>query len=462
MKDLTQGDEAKLIFAFTVPMLIGNVFQQSYSVVDSMIVGQILGKTALAAVGASFPILFLVVALLIGLTIGFSVLIAQYFGAKDMENVRRTVDTAYIFLFFGSIVMTIAGLLLAAPILRLINTPEEIMPQAALFLRILFGGMIFLFGYNAISAILRGLGDSKTPLYFIMFSSVLNAFLVIFFVLVCHWGIAGSAFATVLATAAACVMGIVYLNRTHEVLRLRFKGLVFDREIFKKTLAIGLPAGIQQMLVAMGMMAVTRIVNGFGTNAIAAFAAAGRLDTFAVMPAMNLSAAISTFTGQNIGAGRMERVHRGLKVSLTMAVVISLVTSAVMLLFGRQLIQLFNTDPAVVLIGSHYLTIIGGFYIIFSAMFVLGGVLRGAGDTFVPMLVSVLSLWLIRIPLATWLAGKYGTDGIWWSSPIAWLVGLVLTAVYYYTGRWKTKAAARTPPPLEETDNEPEWNCSNF
>jgi putative MATE family efflux protein len=461
MKDLTQGNEAKLIFSFTMPMLIGNVFQQSYSVVDSMIVGRILGKTALAAVGASFPILFLVVALLIGVTIGFSVLISQYFGAKDMAGVRRTVDTAYVLIFFGSIIMTAAGLLLTGPILRMISTPAEIMPQAALFLRILFSGMVFMFGYNAISAILRGLGDSKTPLYFIMFSTALNAFLVMFFVMVCHWGIAGSAFATVLATASSFIAGIVYLRRHHEMLRPRLHGLEFDWAIFKKSLAIGLPAGIQQMLVAMGMMAVTRIVNGFGTDAIAAFTAAGRMDTFAVMPAMNLSAAISTFTGQNIGAGKMERVHNGLKVSMAMGTVISLATSAVMLLFGRQLMGFFTPDEAVIAIGWHYLAIVGGFYMVFSAMFVMGGVLRGAGDTLVPMLFSVLSLWLIRIPIAAWLSKSMGTDGIWWSSPVSWMVGLALTVIYYRAGRWKNRSMAGKPP-VEENEDEPEWNCSNF
>jgi putative MATE family efflux protein len=464
MKDLTSGSEGKLIWNFTVPMLIGNVFQQSYNVIDSVIVGRVAGKSALAAVGASFPIIFLLVALVIGATMGFSILISQFFGAKDMARVRRAVDTAYVFLFFASLAMSAAGLLLAGRMLTLLNTPPDIYPQALVFLRITFAGFVFLFGYNSTSAVLRGLGDSKTPLYFLVFSTILNAALAYFFVKRLGWGVAGSAWATVAAQGAAFLLMSAYLSRTHEVMRLRFSGPAFDRGILKKSLAIGLPSGVQQMMVAAGMMALTRLVNGFGTDAVAAFTAAGRVDTFAVMPAMSLSVAISTFVGQNIGAGRMERVKRGLRTSLYISAGTSLPTTLIVVLFGWHLISMFNPDPAVVRIGSRYLLIIGGFYIVFSSMFVLNGALRGAGDTFVPMLVTVLSLWGIRIPVSTYLAGRIGTDGIWWGVPVAWLCGLAVASAYYSTGRWKRKAAvtaapAPEPPPEEE---EAEWNTAKF
>lgn len=464
MKDLTTGPEGRLLWNFTVPMLIGNVFQQFYNVIDSVIVGRAIGKSALAAVGASFPILFLLIALIIGVTMGFSILISQYYGAKDMAKVRRAIDTSYIFLFFASLAASVVGMSASEPILRLLKTPAEIMPQAVTFLRIMFAGILFLFGYNSISAVLRGLGDSKTPLYFLIVSTILNIILVMLFVLVFKWGIAGSAWATVLAQSASFIMGVVYLNRTHPVLNFRLKGLQFDREIFKKSLAIGLPTGVQQVMVATGMMALSRIVNGFGTDAIAAFTAAGRVDTFAVMPAMNLSAAISTFVGQNIGAGRMDRVKHGLKAALLISSAISLVTTLVVVVFGWHLISMFTSDPAVIAIGARYLLIVGGFYIIFSSMFVITGALRGAGDTFVPMLITILSLWAIRIPVSAGLSARLGTDGIWWGVPIAWIAGLLLSGTYYKTGRWKRKGIVKAPlpAPIEPEGEEAEWNVSKF
>ena len=465
MKDLTTGPEGRLLWNFTVPMLIGNVFQQSYNLVDSIVVGRAIGKSALAAVGASFPIIFLLVSLIIGATMGFSILISQFFGAKDMARVRRAIDTAYIFLFFASLIGTAAGLAFAGRIMTLLNTPPDILPQALIYLRITFGGLVFLFGYNSVSAVLRGLGDSKTPLYFLVFSTILNVALVLLFVTVLHWGIAGSAWATVLAQAASFLLAVLYLNKTHPVLKLRLKGFVFDRAILKKSLAIGLPSGVQNMLVAGGMMAVTRLVNGFGTDAIAAFTAAGRVDTFAVMPAMSLSMAISTFVGQNIGAGKMERVKKGLKTALYISGVTSLFTTLVVVVFGWHLVSMFNSDPAVVAIGSRYLLIVGGFYIVFSSMFVVNGALRGAGDTFVPMIFTVLSLWLIRVPVSVYLSGRIGTDGIWWGVPVAWLAGLVLSVSYYSTGRWKRMAAVKPPEPAPaapQEEEEAEWNVSNF
>lgn len=466
MKDLTEGHEGRLIWNFTVPMLIGNVFQQSYNLVDSIVVGRAIGKSALAAVGASFPIIFLLVSLIIGATMGFSILISQFFGAKDMARVRRSIDTAYLFLFFSSLLATGLGLIFAERILRLLNTPAEILPQALIYLRITFGGLVFLFGYNSVSAILRGLGDSKTPLYFLVFSTILNVALVMLFVTGLHWGIAGSAWATVIAQAVSFLLAVVYLNSTHPVLKLRLKGFVFDRAILKKSLAIGLPSGVQNMLVAGGMMALTRLVNGFGTDAIAAFTAAGRVDTFAVMPAMSLSMAISTFVGQNIGAGKMERVKKGLKTALYISGVTSLLTTLVVVVFGWHLVSMFNSDPAVVAIGSRYLLIVGGFYIVFSSMFVVNGALRGAGDTFIPMIVTILALWGIRIPVSVYLSGRIGTDGIWWGMPVAWLAGLALSGAYYGTGRWKRLAVVKPPPepapaaPSEE--EEAEWNVSTF
>jgi len=464
MKDLTKGNEASQIFYFTLPMLIGNVFQQFYNLTDSIIVGQVIGKQALAAVGASFPILFLLVSLIIGITMGYSVIIAQYFGAKDMARVKRSIDTGYVILFISSVIITIIGLVFSEAILRMLRTPEEIIPQAKIFLNIMFAGVIFLFGYNSISAVLRGLGDSKTPLYFLIISTILNAVLVLLFVLVFKWGIAGSAYATIIAQAFSFIYGVYYINKTHAFLHFSFRHIEFDRDIFVKSMNIGLPSGLQQMLVAGGMMALSRIVNTFGTDAVAAYTAAGRLDSFALMPAMNLSLGLSTFVGQNLGANKPERVRRGYHATLLIGSVISVLTTIMVILFGRPLMLMFSSDPNVIRIGVNYLIIVGSSYILFSTMFITNGILRGAGDTFIPMLFTLLALWLFRVPAAAILSKHFGTSGIWWGIPIAWLVGVALAVTYYNTGRWKKKVVVKPycEVPLDPEDSEAEWNCSKF
>jgi len=291
VRDLTRGGEAGLIFRFTLPMLIGNVFQQLYNTVDSLVVGNLVGKTALAAVGASFPILFLMVSLIMGITMGTMVVVAQNYGSRDFAKVRAAVDTAYIFLFWAGVVLTAAGLLGARRLTGLLDVPQDASGQAVTYLRILFAGMLPSFGYNAVSAILRGLGDSKTPLYILIFSTLLNTVLDLLFVGVLSWGVAGAAWATVISQAVSFVGAILILNGRNEFVRLSVKDLRFDRESFSRSMKIGLPTGIQQTLVASGMMVLMRIVSGFGTSVLAGFTVAGRLDSFAMMPAMNISQA---------------------------------------------------------------------------------------------------------------------------------------------------------------------------
>lgn len=448
MKDLTQGNETKAIILFALPMLLGNVFQQFYNMVDSFVVGRFVGTTALAAVGTSFPVMFLMIALVMGLTMGTMVIVAQFYGAKDNAKVRAAVDTGYIILFWSGLGMSIVGVLATGPILGLLKVPEEIRPEAATYLRIIFAGMLPMFGYNGIAAILRGLGDSKTPLYLLIAATLVNVVLDLLFVVAFGWGVAGVAWATVISQGLSFLGGLVLLSK-NELVRLSPKELRFDKEIFVQSVRIGLPSGIQQTLVAAGMMALSRIVNGFGAPTMAAFAAAGRLDSFAMMPAMNLSQAVSTFVGQNMGAGKTERVKRGHWSAILVGAGISLATSALVILGGRPLMGIFTTDPAVIEIGRSYLFIVGLFYILFSTMFINNGVLRGAGDAMIPMLNTILALWVVRIPCAILFAGPLGmgSDGIWWSVPAGWLMGAVFSTIYYKSGRWKRKALVRGPRP---------------
>jgi len=451
MRDLSEGPAGRQIFIFALPMIIGNVFQQLYNIVDTIIIGRYIGTDALAAAGASFPVIFVLISLVIGVTTGTTIIISQYFGAKDYEAVKRAIDTAFIFLFFASILLTVAGILGIGMIWRLIGLPEHLVADATLYFNIFAAGLVLMFGYNATSAILRGLGDSKTPLYFLIISTILNIGFDLLFVLVFHWGVAGVAVATVLAQGIAFGLSIIYLNRTHKIIRFAYRGLTFDREIFRNSLRIGLPTGFQHTFVALSMMALMSIVSRFGAATIAAYTIAGRIDMFAALPAMNFGLALSTFVGQNLGAGKPERIRAGLRSTLIMANVISVLVSLTAWFFGRELMRVFTTDAEVIEIGYSYLVIVSSFYIIFSSMFVTQGVLRGAGDTLVTMFITLFSLWALRIPFSYLLSLRYGTDGIWWGIPIAWLFGFVASYIYYMSGRWKRKAVVKGPVKQTET-----------
>ena len=443
MKDLTTGSVTKHIISFSIPMLIGNVFQQMYNVVDSIIVGKYLGKEALASVGASFPIIFTIIALIIGIGSGASVVISQYYGAKDLDKVRRAVNTINIFLLFAGILISIIGILSSRWIFGLLQLPPELMDSALTYLNTYLLGMVVFFGFNATSSILRGIGDSKTPLYYLIIATVVNIFLDLLFILVFKWGIAGAAWATVISQAGAFATAIIHLNRNHKVIRFAVKGLTFDREIFRQSIRIGLPTGIQHTFVALGMMALMGIVNSFGTNVIAAFTAASRIDSLASLPAMTLSVALSVFVGQNLGAGKLERIKSGLIASLVFASSISVLMSLVAIFWSVPLMKIFTNDADVIAIGREYLIIVSVFYLLFSTMFVLNGLLRGAGATLIPMFVTLFSLWLVRIPLA-WLLSRYmGETGIWWSIPIAWFFGVTGAFLYYRFGKWKTKGVVK-------------------
>lgn len=443
MQDLTTGKEGKLIFQFAAPMLLGTIFQQLFSVVDSIVVGNFIGKEALAAVGASFPVIFVMVSMIIGIVMGTTVVISQYFGAGDLVKVKRAIDTMYIYSTIAGVISTIIGLIVAEPLLKMLDLPENILPQASLYLRIYLSGMIIFFGYNGTSAVLRGLGDSKTPLYFLIIATVANIILVLLFVAVFRWGIAGAAWATLIANAIAFGLAIYWLNTHHKIIRISIKGLHFDREIFRQSIRIGLPTGIQQTLVAIGGLALLGIVNKFGTNVIAGYSVASRLDAMAMIPAMSFSQALSTFVGQNIGANKASRIKTGLRSALKMSGVVTVITSLFIIFTGHILMSLFTDDPAVIKTGDQYLTIVSSFYMLFTLMFIYNGLLRGAGDTLIPMFFSLLSLWLIRIPIAWFLSSKIGDTGIWWSIPCGWLIGLILSYFYYKTGNWKKKTIVR-------------------
>lgn len=437
MKDLTSGPVGRQILLFSLPIILGNFVMQLYQIVDSAIVGRYLGKEALAAVGASMPVVFAVVALVIGVGSGASVVISQYFGAKQYDKVRLTSDTLHLFLVGAGLVIALIGVFCSEEIFRLIALPEELIPLAAEYLQIYLGGVFLLFGFNTVAAILRGVGDSKTPLYFLLLSALLNVLLDLLFILRFGWGVAGAAWATVIAQGVAYFAAVWYINAGKSIFHINLLKLRFDRKIFRQCINYGLPTGVQQSFVALGMVALMGIVNGWGTDVIAGYSAAIRVDNLAVIPSMNFAMALTSFTGQNVGAGCMDRVHRGLKMTLLYSSLTCVLITAVIVLFGSDILRIFTTDEDVIRVGREYLVIVSSFYLVFSGMFVINGMLRGAGAVIFPMFSTLLSLWVVRIPVAMWLSRLIGEQGIWWAVPVGWSVGLAIAYGYYRSGKWE-------------------------
>lgn len=437
--DLTEGKVWKVIVRFAVPLLVGNLLQQFYNITDSIIVGQFLGKEALAAVSASFFIYYFIISLVIGVGSGTTVVISQLFGAKQYQKVQLAFSSFFIFMLVGGIILSIAGIIFAEPVFRLTNTPEEVIPQAVAYFRIYIGGTFLFVTFNSIISILRGVGESVRPMLFILITTVLNIAFDLLFILVFKWGIEGAARATVVSQGIGMCIALAYVNNTHPLLSIKKQDMLFDWKLFKESLKIGLPTSVQQCAIALGLIALLGIVNSFGTNTLTAYGAAGKIDTIITQAVLTLSGALAAFCGQNIGAGRLDRVKKGVQFTMYTNVALGLLTFAAVYLFGNEMMRIFTKDIDVVAIGKEYLLIIGGFFIVHGALNVYNGALRGAGDTLFPMITSLICLWLIRIPLAYYLSSWLGRNGIWWAIGISITIGLIVTFVYYKIGFWKRR-----------------------
>ena len=437
--DLTEGKVWKVIVRFALPLLVGNLLQQFYNITDSIIVGQFLGKEALAAVSASFFIYYFIISLVIGVGSGTTVVISQLFGAKQYQKVQLAFSSFFIFMLVGGIILSIAGIIFAEPVFRLTNTPEEVIPQAVAYFRIYIGGTFLFVTFNSIISILRGVGESVRPMLFILITTVLNIAFDLLFILVFKWGIEGAARATVVSQGIGMCIALAYVNNTHPLLSIKKQDMLFDWKLFKESLKIGLPTSVQQCAIALGLIALLGIVNSFGTNTLTAYGAAGKIDTIITQAILNLSGALAAFCGQNIGAGRLDRVKKGVQFTMYTNIALGLLTFAAVYLFGNEMMRIFTKDIDVVAIGKEYLLIIGGFFIVHGALNVYNGALRGAGDTLFPMITSLVCLWLIRIPLAYYLSSWLGRNGIWWAIGISITIGLIVTFVYYKMGFWKRR-----------------------
>jgi len=447
LQDFTEGKISKQILMFSLPMLIGNVFQQLYSLVDAMVVGNFVSGDALAAVGVSMSILMFVISALIGLTSGSAVLISQFFGAKQFERLKRTVSVSIIFLTGLAVVVPIISIAAAPALLRLLKAGDEIFDDAVVYMRLLMGGMIFPVFYNMYTAYLRALGNSRTPLYFLIFSTILNTGLDVLFVAVFDMGVKGAAIATILSQMAAALLCVLYVYRKVPVLQVR--KLQYDKGLLKAIIKYGAPAAFQQSIVSIANMTITRLINSFGPIAMAGITAATRIDQLAIMPVGNLAMALSTFVGQNMGAGLEERAKKGFRTTLLFMLVISVFMSALMMAFSRGLISLFlnsgdASTPEILQIGGSYLSIMVIFYFLFAFLFSFNGFFRGAGDAVIAMVFPIISLGVRALAAHALVnfAGM-GPEALAWSIPMGWGLSSLGSWVYYKKRLWAGKVAAK-------------------
>ena len=391
-KDLTTGKIMPILVNFTVPLVLGNLFQLTYNAVDSIIVGHFVGKEALAAVGICNPISTLMILFLNGLCMGASILMGIQYGAKDYKTLHRQISTTMLSGVVFSFFLTLLCVVFAVPILHLLQVDASIMEMTRQYLRIIFLGLMFTFLYNFFSSTLRALGDSASPLYFLIISAVLNIFGDLFFVIVLKAGSNGCAISTVLSEALCCLFCIIYIQKKVPILRLGKKWLVFDSRLLKKTIAYGWASAMQQATVQLGKIAVQAIVNTMGVSAMAAFTAASRIDDFAYTPQQNIGHAMTTFMAQNEGAGKKDRVKDGYRCGMRIEVVYALGLMAVCLIFAEPIIQLFVTDPEVVDLGVRFLRTISLFYLMPAATNGIQGFFRGIGDLRITLISSILNM----------------------------------------------------------------------
>ena len=439
--DMTKGNETGLLLRFTLPMLVGNIFQQFYNMVDSIIVGRFVGTNALGAVGSVGGITFMFFSLCLGLGSGIGILISQYFGAGQDDYVKKIIANAiYITLGTGAL-MSLCGVFFAEPILHFMNTPAENFADALIYMRIVCGFTIVVAGYNTISAILRALGDAKTPLIFLGVASVLNIALDLVFVVPLQMGVAGAAWATVIAQFFAMLGSVGYGYLKNDYLRLKKRHMAYSGEIVKKSFHIGIPVAAQNALIAFSCVALQSVVNRYGTTVMAAYTATGRVESLVQQPFNSLALAVSTFAGQNAGAGRFDRVRTGVKKSVWMVLIFSLLMILVMWLFGEPIVHIFIDEPEVVRIGAKGLRITSLMYFGLGLIYVMRGMLNGVGDAFFAMINGVTEV-IGRIGFAFlfMMIPSVGMWGVWYTNGLTWTLTGLVNVIRVLQGKWVTKA----------------------
>ncbi len=448
--DMTVGEPWKQIVQFTVPMLIGNIAQQLYNTVDSIVVGQYVGDNALAAVGSAAPILNLLLVLFIGISMGGSIMVAQYFGAEQREELSYTVGSCILLTAIATGIIMLLSVVLVRPLLVMLNTPASIIDWCYSYLMIMFLGFVGCAYYNILSGVLRGLGDAFSALVYLLVSTVLNIILDLLFVAKLGMGVSGVAWATIIAQAVSAVLCFIRMAKLTDIFDLKLHYMKYNKKFSGKIIKLGLPSGLTQAIFSMAMIVVQSLTNSFGEMFISANVIVMRVDGFAMLPNFSFGSAMTTYAGQNVGARKYERVIRGAKQGTLVAVLTTATLTALILIFGKPLMGIFTNTMELVDLSRDMMGIIAAGYVAMAVTQSLSGVMRGAGDTMTPMWISLFTTVVVRVPVAygiAWLTRSAELPNgrqecIFISLLCSWLIGALITTIFYMKGRWKKKAQA--------------------
>lgn len=435
---LTEGKVSSVLWRFTLPMFISVVFQQMYNIADSAIAGHFAGEKALAAVGASYPVTMIFMAIAVGSNIGCAVVISHYFGGGWYRKMKTAITTTLISGTALSVVLTVLGLIGSAPLMRLLNTPDDIFGTGDLYLKIYIAGLLFLFLYNVCTGIFTSLGDSKTPLFFLIGSSVGNIALDLLFVAVFHWGVAGVAWATFIAQGTACVLALAALYR--RVKRIKTPGgeiMLYSHAMFVRICKVAVPSILQQSFVSVGNLFIQGLVNSFGSGVLAGYSAAVKLNNFAITSFSTMGNGTSSFTAQNLGAGKPERVKKGFLAGCVMVLGIAVPFFILYFFFGRFAMGMFlsETGGEAMATGILYLRILSPFYLAIPVKLLADGVLRG-GNAMISFMATTFSDLILRVVLAFAFSNIWGVVGIWLAWPVGWVISTVMSLFFYARGNW--------------------------
>lgn len=437
--NLVKGSVVKQLLMFAIPFIISNLIQSLYSVSDMIIVGQFAGTASMSGVNIGGQVTFLMTNIIFGLCAGATVLIGQYVGSNEREKLKETISTLFTFLLISAAALSTLMLVFRVPILNLIKTPEEAYDEAMGYLIITTLGTVFIFGYNAFSAVMRGMGDSKRPLVFVAIACFTNILLDLLFVGVFKWAAIGAAVATVISQALSMILCVIYFKRNSFVFDFKIKSFRISKERFKVLMKIGIPTSVQNVITNISFMILTAMVNTLGVTASAAVGAVGKINMFAILPAIAISASVSAMSAQNIGAGEFDRAKKTMKTGLVIAVLMSLCVFAVVRLFPEYLLRIFDNDQELIANGVEYIKYFSFDYIFAPMMFALNGLFIGSGHTLFSLINNMMSAVLIRVPVAFLFGVVFdmGLGGIGLGGPFASLVALIVCIIYYLSGKWK-------------------------
>mgnify|MGYP002579658590 FL=1 len=434
---MTEGGIFKNLLFFATPLILGNLLQQMYNAVNSIIVGNYVGSNALAAVGAGASLIYLLIAFSLGASVGAGVIVSQYLGAKEKEGVHKAVHTAMTISIILGLILTAGGILFSRKLLVMMNTPAEILDDAACYLRIYSYGLIFNVVYNMAAGILNAAGNSRRSLMYLAAAAVVNIFMDLLLIAGLKIGVAGAAIATNFSQAISCILALWFLFRVPADYRISLKSLRIHKAMALRIIQIGLPTGIQNMVISFSNILIQASINQYGATAVAGFSAYLKIDGFNILPVLSFSMAITTFIGQNYGAGKYDRMKKGMWVTLLMGIVYTVLTGILLLTFSGQLMRLFSKDVGVIAYGQTAMRYFCPFYWILAILHSLAGTVRGTGKSIPPMVVLLVSLCLFRIVWIQLVLPYYTSiEGIFILYPVSWLVGAVLMILYTWKGKW--------------------------